>query len=125
MALIRYSTRACARRQRSDRTEWPAKPYGLRSAFDVFTVARRYSLARVVGQITTPLLIADLVGEQFWAGLVAAVVQRARRVTLLVALARPHPRLEALRRPRLQDPFEFDDPLSPMTGSQACWACPT
>jgi hypothetical protein len=67
MALIRYSTRACARRQRSDRTEWPAKPYGLRSAFDVFTVARRYSLAPCRADHDA-VLIADLVGEQFWAG---------------------------------------------------------
>jgi hypothetical protein len=45
--------------------EWRAKPYGLRSAFDVFTAARRYNLADVTDQITTPLLITDPGGEQF------------------------------------------------------------
>jgi len=39
--------------------EWRAKPYGLRSAFGVFTAARRYNLADVTDQITTPLLITD------------------------------------------------------------------
>jgi hypothetical protein len=48
--------------------EWRAKPYGLQSPFDVYTAARRYNLADVVDQITTPLLIADPEGEQFWPG---------------------------------------------------------
>jgi hypothetical protein len=48
--------------------EWRAKPYGLQSPFDVFTAARKYNLANVVDQITTPLLITDPEGEQFWPG---------------------------------------------------------
>jgi hypothetical protein len=48
--------------------EWRAKPYGLQSPFDVFTAARRYNLADVVEQITTPLLITDPEDEQFWPG---------------------------------------------------------
>ena len=48
--------------------EWRAKPYGLQSPFDVFTAARQYNLAEVVDQITTPLLITDPEGEQFWPG---------------------------------------------------------
>ena len=48
--------------------EWRAKPYGLESPFDVFTAARRYNLTEVVDQITTPLLITDPEGEQFWPG---------------------------------------------------------
>jgi hypothetical protein len=48
--------------------EWRAKPYGMQSTFDVFTAARQYNLTDVVDQITTPLLIADPEGEQFWPG---------------------------------------------------------
>jgi hypothetical protein len=48
--------------------EWRAKPYGLESPFDVFTAARQYNLADVVDEITTPLLITDPEGEQFWPG---------------------------------------------------------
>ncbi len=48
--------------------EWRAKPYGLQSPFDVFSAARQYNLADVVDQITTPLLITDPEGEQFWPG---------------------------------------------------------
>jgi hypothetical protein len=48
--------------------EWRAKPYGLQSPFDVFTAARKYNLSDVVEQITTPLLITDPEGEQFWPG---------------------------------------------------------
>jgi hypothetical protein len=48
--------------------EWRAKPYGLQSPFDVFTAARQYNLTDVVDQITTPLLITDPEGEQFWPG---------------------------------------------------------
>jgi hypothetical protein len=48
--------------------EWRAKPYGLQSPFDVYTAARQYNLANVVDQITTPLLITDPEGEQFWPG---------------------------------------------------------
>jgi hypothetical protein len=48
--------------------EWRAKLYGLQPPFDVFTAARQYNLADVVDQITTPLLITDPEGEQFWPG---------------------------------------------------------
>jgi hypothetical protein len=48
--------------------EWRAKPYGLQSPLDVFTAARRYNLADVTDQVTTPLLINDPEGEQFWPG---------------------------------------------------------
>ena len=47
---------------------WRAKPYGKTSAYDVFTEARRYTLDGVVSQITTPMLITDPEGEQFWPG---------------------------------------------------------
>src|SRR3712207_9342089 len=48
--------------------DWRAKPYGLDSAFEVFAAARRYTLAEVTGRITTPILITDPEGEQFWPG---------------------------------------------------------
>jgi hypothetical protein len=48
--------------------EWRAKPYGLQSPFDVFSAARQYNLTDVADQITTPLLITDPEGEQFWPG---------------------------------------------------------
>jgi hypothetical protein len=53
--------------------EWRAKPYGLRSAFDVFTAARRYNLADVTDQITTPLLITDPKGSSLARPATAAV----------------------------------------------------
>jgi hypothetical protein len=48
--------------------EWRAKPYGQQSPFDVFTAARQFNLTDVVDQISTPLLITDPEGEQFWPG---------------------------------------------------------
>lgn len=46
-----------------------ARPYGLaQDPFDVFTEVLAYQLAGVVGQIRTPLLIADPQDEQFWPG---------------------------------------------------------
>jgi hypothetical protein len=48
--------------------QWRAKPYGLDSAFDVFSAARKYNLAEVVGKITAPMLVTDPEGEQFWPG---------------------------------------------------------
>jgi hypothetical protein len=56
--------------------EWRAKPYGLNSPFDVFTAARQYNLADVVDQITTPLLITDPEGEQFWPGQSQQLVEK-------------------------------------------------
>ena len=52
----------------AERQNWDAPPYGLQSPFDVFSAARQYNLADVVDQITTPLLITDPEGEQFWPG---------------------------------------------------------
>ena len=48
--------------------QWRTKPYGLDSPFDVFTAVRKYNLADVVQQITTPMLITDPENEQFWPG---------------------------------------------------------
>ncbi|MFD1934899.1 alpha/beta hydrolase family protein [Nonomuraea mangrovi] len=45
---------------------WRAKPYGIGSLFDLFTEVRGYTLAGVAERITTPLLITDPEGEQFW-----------------------------------------------------------
>jgi len=53
--------------------KWRAKPYGLRSAFGVFTAARRYNLADVTDQITTPLLITDPKGSSLARPATAAV----------------------------------------------------
>ena len=64
--------------------EWRAKPYGLRSAFDVFTAARRYNLADVADQITTPLLITDPEGEQFWPGQSQQLFEKLRNTKQLV-----------------------------------------
>jgi hypothetical protein len=47
---------------------WRAKPYGLTSAYDTFKAVREYQLKDVAHQITTPLLITDPEGEQFWPG---------------------------------------------------------
>jgi hypothetical protein len=47
---------------------WRAKPYGTSSPYEVFVEARRYSLAGVVEAISTPMLITDPEGEQFWPG---------------------------------------------------------
>jgi hypothetical protein len=65
--------------------EWRAKPYGLTSAFDVFTAARRYTLAEVAGRITTPLMIADPEGEQFWPGQSQQLSQHLSGVRELVS----------------------------------------
>jgi hypothetical protein len=48
--------------------EWRAEPYGLTSPFDVLTAASRYNLGDLTGQITTPMLVTDPEGEQFWPG---------------------------------------------------------
>lgn len=46
-----------------------ARPYGSQSdPFDVFTAVMAYHLRDVVGQITTPFLLTDPEGEQFWPG---------------------------------------------------------
>lgn len=47
---------------------WRAKPYGKASAYDVFAAVMEYRLGDLPKQITTPLLILDPEGEEFWPG---------------------------------------------------------
>ncbi|KOG75379.1 MULTISPECIES: alpha/beta hydrolase family protein [Streptomyces] len=47
---------------------WRAKPYGIESPFALLTEVSRYDVTPVAGRITTPLLITDPDGEQFWPG---------------------------------------------------------
>lgn len=47
---------------------WRAKPYGTGSAYDTFAAVREYTLRGIADRITTPLLITDPEGEQFWPG---------------------------------------------------------
>jgi dienelactone hydrolase len=48
---------------------WRAKPYGITDPFDLFTAVRSYQLdPEVLHAITTPLLVTDPEGEQFWPG---------------------------------------------------------
>lgn len=48
---------------------WRAKPYGIADPFDLFTAVRTYRLTPdVLARITTPVLITDPEGEQFWQG---------------------------------------------------------
>jgi hypothetical protein len=44
------------------------RPYGRTDPFDLFTEVQRYQVRDVVGQISTPMLILDPVGEQFFPG---------------------------------------------------------
>lgn len=60
---IRQATAA----QRQD-WEWRSKPYGKQSAYEVFAEARKYNLAGLTDRITTPMMITDPDGEQFWPG---------------------------------------------------------
>jgi hypothetical protein len=65
--LFETGMRAAAPAQRQN-WAWPAKPYGTTSAYEVFTEARRYNLNGIVDRISTPMLITDPEGEQFWPG---------------------------------------------------------
>jgi dienelactone hydrolase len=48
---------------------WRAKPYGISDAFELFVAVGTYKLdPGVIGRITTPLLVTDPEGEQFWPG---------------------------------------------------------
>ncbi len=48
---------------------WRAKPYGITDPFDLFVAVGAYKLdPDVIGKITTPLLVTDPEGEQFWPG---------------------------------------------------------
>ena len=44
------------------------RPYGRTDPFDLFTEVQRYQVRDVAGQISTPMLILDPVGEQFFPG---------------------------------------------------------
>jgi hypothetical protein len=59
---------ADATAQQKQELAWRAKPYGCSSSFDVFKAVEKYRLGDEVKQITTPLLITDPDGEQFWPG---------------------------------------------------------
>jgi hypothetical protein len=46
-----------------------SRPYGFSSAFDNFTAVRQYALTdELAKQISSPLLVTDPEGEQFWPG---------------------------------------------------------
>ena len=45
-----------------------ARPYQQETPFDVCSAMRAYTVADVASQITTPVMIADPEGEQFWPG---------------------------------------------------------
>jgi len=48
---------------------WRAKPYGITDPFDLFVAVGTYTLdPDEIGTITTPLLVTDPEGEQFWPG---------------------------------------------------------
>lgn len=44
------------------------RPYGTTDPFDVYTQVREYNLSAVAKNITTPMMICDPEGEQFWPG---------------------------------------------------------
>lgn len=62
-----------------------ARPYGTFNPYDVFTKMRRYNLTGVAGQITTPLMISDPEGEQFWPGQSRQLAELVSGPTHLVA----------------------------------------
>jgi hypothetical protein len=48
---------------------WLAKPYGESSTYAVYQAVSRYRLDDdLIARITTPLLVTDPEGEQFWPG---------------------------------------------------------
>jgi dienelactone hydrolase len=47
---------------------WREKPYGITDPYDLFTAVMEYRLGDLTQQITTPLLVTDPEGEQFWPG---------------------------------------------------------
>ncbi len=55
--------------QEAQEFAWRAKPYGITDPFDLFDEVRKYKLEPdVIGMVTTPLLVTDPEGEQFWRG---------------------------------------------------------
>jgi dienelactone hydrolase len=47
---------------------WRGKPYGISDPYDLFTAVMEYRLGDLTQRITTPLLVTDPEGEQFWPG---------------------------------------------------------
>lgn len=47
---------------------WRGKPYGITDPYDLFTTVMEYKLGDLTKQITTPILVTDPEGEQFWPG---------------------------------------------------------
>lgn len=45
-----------------------ARPYGSQSPFEVYTAVQKYNVTDVAKNITTPLMLCDPEGEQFWPG---------------------------------------------------------
>jgi dienelactone hydrolase len=55
--------------QEAQEFAWRAKPYGITDPFDLFVAVRGYRLdPDEIRRITTPLLVTDPEGEQFWPG---------------------------------------------------------
>ena len=55
--------------QEAQEFAWRAKPYGITDPYDLFVAVGTYKLdPDVIGKITTPLLVTDPEGEQFWPG---------------------------------------------------------
>jgi dienelactone hydrolase len=55
--------------QEAQEFAWRAKPYGITDPFDLFVAVGTYRLdPDEIGTITTPLLVTDPEGEQFWPG---------------------------------------------------------
>jgi hypothetical protein len=47
---------------------WRGKPYAITDPYELFTAVMEYRLGDLTAQITTPMLITDPDGEQFWPG---------------------------------------------------------
>ena len=47
---------------------WRGKPYGITDPYDLFAAVMEYKLGDLTKQITTPILVTDPEGEQFWPG---------------------------------------------------------
>jgi hypothetical protein len=47
---------------------WRGKPYGITDPYDLFSAVMEYRLGDLTAQITTPMLVTDPDGEQFWPG---------------------------------------------------------
>lgn len=55
--------------QQRQTMQWRAKPYGSgRSAFATFKTVEQYRIGDLVASISTPLMVTDPEGEQFWPG---------------------------------------------------------